>query len=51
LPQVWEQLPDKKEFLMHLCLKAGLSPDSWKKEKLVVSTYQVQAFEEEQAKQ
>jgi AmmeMemoRadiSam system protein A len=51
LPQVWEQLPDKKEFLTHLCLKAGLSPDSWKKEKLVVSTYQVQAFEEERAKQ
>ena len=21
LPQVWEQLPDKKEFLMHLCMK------------------------------
>ena len=46
LPQVWEQLPDKKEFLTHLCLKAGLEMDSWKKEKLEVSTYQVQAFEE-----
>jgi AmmeMemoRadiSam system protein A len=49
LPQVWDQLPDKKEFLTHLCLKAGLSPHSWKTEKLVVSTYQVQAFEEEKA--
>jgi AmmeMemoRadiSam system protein A len=46
LPQVWEQLSEKEEFLSHLCLKAGLSPDSWKKEKLHVSTYQVQAFEE-----
>ena len=46
LPQVWEQLPDKKEFLTHLCLKAGLEMDSWKREKLEVSTYQVQAFEE-----
>lgn len=46
LPQVWEQLPDKKEFLTHLCLKAGLEMDAWKKEKLEVSTYQVQAFEE-----
>jgi hypothetical protein len=46
LPQVWEQLPDKKEFLTHLCLKAGLETDSWKREKLEVSTYQVQAFEE-----
>jgi AmmeMemoRadiSam system protein A len=46
LPQVWEQLPDKKEFLTHLCMKAGLERDAWKKEKLEVSTYQVQAFEE-----
>jgi len=50
LPQVWDQLPDKKEFLTHLCLKAGLSPHSWNTEKLVVSTYQVQAFEEEKIK-
>ncbi len=46
LPQVWEQLPDKKEFLSHLCMKAGLPADSWSKEKLQISTYQVQAFEE-----
>jgi AmmeMemoRadiSam system protein A len=50
LPQVWDQLPDKEEFLSHLCLKAGLSYDSWRKGKLQVSTYQVQAFEEEKAK-
>ncbi len=46
LPQVWEQLPDKKAFLNHLCLKAGLDGDAWKKGDLEVSTYQVQAFEE-----
>ena len=46
LPQVWDQLPDKKEFLTHLCLKAGLDGYAWKKGKLEVSTYQVQAFEE-----
>lgn len=50
LPQVWDQLPDKGEFLSHLCLKAGLSIDSWKTEKLHVSTYQVQAFEEEKSR-
>jgi AMMECR1 domain-containing protein len=47
LPQVWEQLTDKKEFLTHLCLKAGLDADEWKRGELRVSTYQVQAFEEE----
>ena len=46
LPQVWEQLPDKREFLNHLCLKAGLDGDAWKRGDLEVSTYQVQAFEE-----
>lgn len=46
LPQVWDQLPDKEEFLTHLCLKAGLDGDAWKKEKLDVSIYHVQAFEE-----
>jgi len=48
LPQVWDQLPEKEEFLSHLCLKAGLSGNSWKTEKLQVSTYQVQAFEEKE---
>ncbi len=46
LPQVWEQLPDKKEFLGHLCMKAGLPSDEWKKGDLQVLTYQVQNFEE-----
>jgi AmmeMemoRadiSam system protein A len=46
LPQVWAQLPDKKSFLTHLCQKAGLGGDTWKNEKLEVSVYQVQAFEE-----
>lgn len=47
LPQVWEQLPGKSDFLTHLCLKAGLDGDAWRKEHLDVSTYQAQAFEEE----
>jgi AmmeMemoRadiSam system protein A len=47
LPQVWEQLPDKKAFLTHLCMKAGLDADEWKRGELEISTYQVQAFEEE----
>ena len=47
LPQVWEQLPDQKEFLTHLCSKAGLAGNAWQTDRLEVSTYQVQAFEEE----
>jgi len=46
LPQVWDQLPEKEEFLGHLCLKAGLDGDAWRKGELEISTYQVQAFEE-----
>ncbi|MDD5029837.1 MAG: AmmeMemoRadiSam system protein A [Rhodoferax sp.] len=29
LPQVWEQLPDQREFMAHLKRKAGLSADFW----------------------
>ena len=46
LPQVWEQLPEKELFLSHLCLKAGLPGDEWKKGDLEVLTYQAQYFEE-----
>jgi AmmeMemoRadiSam system protein B/AmmeMemoRadiSam system protein A len=48
LPQVWEQLPRPEDFLDHLCLKAGLSSDAWKKSRLEVLTYQVQYFEEKE---
>ena len=46
LPQVWEQLPRPQDFLAHLCRKAGLSPDEWKRGGLDVSIYQVQYFHE-----
>ena len=46
LPQVWEQLPRPEDFLTHLCQKAGLSPDAWKRSELEILTYQVQYFEE-----
>lgn len=29
LPQVWQQLPDKKDFMTHLKNKAGLASDFW----------------------
>jgi len=44
LPQVWKQLHQPDVFLSHLCVKAGLSADSWKNTKLEVLTYQVQYF-------
>jgi len=44
LPQVWSQLPEPEIFLSRLCLKAGLSANSWKNTKPEVLTYQVQCF-------
>jgi len=46
LPQVWDQLPRAEDFLAHLCRKAGLAADEWKKGELEVSLYQVQHFHE-----
>lgn len=47
LPQVWEDLPRKEDFLSQLCIKAGLSPDEWRNGKLKVSVYTVEKFSEE----
>jgi len=30
LPQVWDQLPDKVDFLEHLSMKGGMPRDGWK---------------------
>ncbi|MDR1568478.1 MAG: AMMECR1 domain-containing protein, partial [Streptococcaceae bacterium] len=46
LPQVWQQLPNKEDFLSHLCLKAGLNQNAWRHGDLVVQTYQVISIEE-----
>lgn len=42
LPQVWEDIPDKREFLESLSEKAGLPKDSWKTAE--VKTYRVVAI-------
>lgn len=46
LPVVWEQLPDKEEFLANLCLKGGNPADSWKDPETEIYTYQAQEFHE-----
>lgn len=45
LPQVWEELSNPKEFLGHLCLKAGLEAECWRGD-FEVETYQAEAFGE-----
>jgi len=47
LPQVWEQLPNKRTFLGELCRKAGLPESAWMKPGASVLVYQVEAFKEE----
>ena len=46
LPQVWEKIPDKAEFLDNLCYKMGAAPDTWRHKHLEVLTYQVEEFRE-----
>ncbi len=48
LPQVWEELPEPKQFLRQLKRKAGLPPDFWSLE-LEVYRYHVQKWREPQA--
>lgn len=44
LPQVWEQLPDKKDFLSNLCIKAGLEKNAWKHKDIIIKTYSAEYF-------
>lgn len=46
LPQVWQQLPEPRQFMAHLKRKAGL-PDNFWDEKIKLSRYSVTKFTEE----
>lgn len=46
LPQVWEQLPDKVDFLNHLAEKAGCEPTAWRQPDVAVLIYHVESFKE-----
>jgi AmmeMemoRadiSam system protein A len=43
LPQVWDSLPDPRQFLAHLKQKAGLPPDYWSKT-IKMERYTVEEF-------
>jgi AMMECR1 domain-containing protein len=46
LPQVWEQIPDKIEFLERLSQKLGASPAAWRSKEACVSIFRAEWFEE-----
>ncbi|OGS07226.1 MAG: hypothetical protein A2270_11295 [Elusimicrobia bacterium RIFOXYA12_FULL_51_18] len=47
LPQVWEQIPGKKDFLSELCFqKAGLERDCWQDKNASIYVFTVDSFRE-----
>ena len=46
LPQVWDDLPDKIEFLESLCQKAGLPKNAWKDPETEIFYYSAEKFRE-----
>ncbi|MBI4655170.1 MAG: AmmeMemoRadiSam system protein B [Elusimicrobia bacterium] len=47
LPQVWEKIPDKTDFLNEICTqKAGLEKECWKDKNSKIFTFIVESFEE-----
>lgn len=46
LPQVWNELTSKDEFLSQLCLKAGLESDSYKNKNMRFEKFNVEAWKE-----
>lgn len=49
LPQVWEKVPEKEEFLGMLCQKMGAPRDCWRHKDMEIFTYQVEKFQEAKA--
>jgi hypothetical protein len=50
LPQVWEKLPDREQFMAYLCQeKAGLPAEAWKQPGAELRVFSVAAFEEQPA--
>ncbi|MDP1652859.1 MAG: AmmeMemoRadiSam system protein A [Rhodocyclaceae bacterium] len=47
LPQVWENLPDPRDFFAHLKQKAGFAPDFWSPD-VKLYRYEVQKWKEPQ---
>jgi AmmeMemoRadiSam system protein A len=45
LPSVWESLPEPRDFLRHLKIKAGLRPDFWSEE-VEILRYRTESFSE-----
>ena len=45
LPQVWQELPEPQQFIKHLKMKAGLSPDFWSEE-IQCERYTVEKWKE-----
>lgn len=46
LPQVWEEIPRKEDFMSSLSMKAGLLPDEWRDPSAKFYRFQVEAFAE-----
>ncbi len=46
LPQVWDQLPDKEDFLENLCQKAGMEKTCWMDRNTTVKIYEAEYFSE-----
>lgn len=47
LPQVWEKIPDPKEFLEHLCRKMGMDENAWRVMPMDILIYEVEEFQED----
>jgi uncharacterized protein len=46
LPQVWDEIPKKEDFMEALCGKAGLLSDEWLDESAKIYRFQVKAYTE-----
>jgi len=46
LPKVWDDIPDKEEFLSRLCAKAGFEAVAWRGKDAILSVYEAEVIED-----
>ena len=46
LPKVWDDLPEKEEFLARLCTKGGFETTAWRGDNASISVYEAEVLEE-----
>lgn len=47
LPTVWDDIPEREEFMARLCAKAGLDSQAWRRQDASIAVYEAEVIEDD----